>query len=63
MDTVTVNASALRQVLSAMVGESYLIRELQATRLPESVFPDNPINVLVREFNEQVLKEQPHDDP
>lgn len=44
---VSVPVDALRQVLQALVGPGYLIRELQATRAPEHMFPDNPINVLM----------------
>lgn len=52
MDTVTVNAKALREVLLALVGPAHHIRELQATRgLPGY---ENPIDTLIREFNEAV---------
>lgn len=44
---VSVPADALRQVLQALVGPGYLIRELQATQSPEALFPDNPINRLM----------------
>ena len=52
MEKVTVDASALRQVLTALTGPGYLIRELQATRGP--IFPENPIDKLISEFNAQV---------
>ena len=52
--TVTVDASALRQVLRALIGPPYLIRELQATRGP--LFTDNPIDLLVKQFNEEMDK-------
>lgn len=49
--TVIVSAEALRQVLQALIGPPHLIREIQFTRgLPGD---DNPIDLLVREYNEQ----------
>ncbi len=51
METVTVNADALRQVLKALIGPGHLIRELQVTR--GGLF-ENPIDKLVAEFNAQV---------
>ena len=60
MKTVTVNANALRSVLIALIGPGHLIRELQATRSIDALTgTENPINQLVREFNEQVEKEAP----
>lgn len=60
MKTVTVNANALRSVLAALIGPGHLIRELQATRSIDALTgTENPINQLVREFNEQVDKEAP----
>lgn len=53
MNKVTVSADALRKVLEALNGPEHYIRELQYTRMPETIFKDNPINILVREFNEQ----------
>ncbi len=50
-DQVTVTASALRSLICAVIGEPHYIRELQATRNPV-LFPDNPINVLIDEYNE-----------
>ena len=55
MTTVTVNAVALRRVLVALSGPSYLIRELQAINSPS--VPDNPIGILIKEYNDS-LKEQ-----
>ncbi|MDI1362537.1 hypothetical protein [Methylotenera sp.] len=49
---VLVSALALRSILVALVGAPHHIRELQVTMNPD-LFPDNPISVLVREFNEQ----------
>lgn len=57
METVTVNATALRSLLQALNGPGHLIRELQVTRETpgrEGLFADNPIDTLIREFNEQV---------
>lgn len=56
MDTVTVNAKALHDVLQALVGSPHHIRELQVTRnLPVLGNEDrNPINVLLEEFNAAV---------
>lgn len=49
---ITVSKEALRQVLAALVGPGYMIRELQLTREPMALFKDNPINILLAEFNE-----------
>ena len=46
-----VSAEPLRQVLNALVNAPHMIRELQATREPVALFADNPINVLIAEFN------------
>jgi hypothetical protein len=53
METVTVNAQALRELLQAVIGEPHLIHELQVTRtLPELVGSSmNPIDVLITEYN------------
>ena len=49
---VTVSRDALKQVLNALAnGPAHHIREMQATRLPADMFPDNPINILIAEFN------------
>lgn len=50
MKTVTVDAGALRQVLEALTGPSYLIMELKVTQ----GFEDNPINTLIRQYNSAV---------
>jgi hypothetical protein len=54
MQTVTVSAAALRQVLVALNGPGHLIRELQATRDKPPIMTGNPIDQLVREFNDAV---------
>lgn len=49
METVSVNAKALKQVLQALIGPGHLIREIQMTRhIPGH---PNPINTLVQEYN------------
>jgi hypothetical protein len=55
MKKVTVNAKALGEILSALVGPGHLMREIQATRGP-LVGKDNPINILVAEYNAAVEK-------
>lgn len=62
MKTVTVNAKALREVLQALTGPGYLIRELQAIRGGPAVglLDNNPIDELIRQYNEQ-LEEAPND--
>lgn len=54
---VQVSTAALRQVLNALVSEGFRIRELQATRQPVELFADNPINVLIAEFNAAMTQE------
>ena len=54
METVTVNADALRQILQALNGPPHYIREIQAIRnLPGH---DCPITRLTEEYNEAVRK-------
>lgn len=53
METVTVNAKALSALLDALNGPSHYIRELQATRGP-LVGDNNPINVLIDDWNRNV---------
>jgi hypothetical protein len=52
--TVTVDASALREVLLALVGPPHLVRELQATRDKPPLFEGNPIDTLLSDFNRAV---------
>lgn len=54
MNKVLVDAEALMQVLNALVGPSYLIRELQAMRSP--IIPDNPIDTLIKDFHDTTGK-------
>ena len=55
METVTVNAKALRRLLSALLGPPHYISELQATRDDGSgLFDDNPIDILCKEYNAAV---------
>jgi hypothetical protein len=57
METVTVNASALRQVLEAFLGPAYLIGELRVIHDLHQKFPQgkeevaDPVGILVREYN------------
>lgn len=50
---IIVSEQPLRRVLEALSGPAHLIRELQATRGP-LVGDDNPINLLVGEYNKQL---------
>ena len=52
--TVTVAAEPLRQVLQALIGPGHLIRELQATRSLHALTYDNPIELLIEQFNDSV---------
>ena len=54
METVTVNAKALRIVLKALEGGGNLMRELQATRDKPPIFTGNPIDVLISDYNTAV---------
>ncbi len=50
---VSVDAEALRSVLTALIGPSHLIRELIVIdRLTD--FEESAISKLIRQFNEQV---------
>lgn len=51
MKTVTVDADALRQVLQALIGPSYLMSELMAIR----GLGDSPIDILVEQYNAAVI--------
>ncbi|MBK9497391.1 MAG: hypothetical protein IPO08_23295 [Xanthomonadales bacterium] len=51
METVTVSATALRQILQALVGPPHYIRELQATRDKPPILVGNPIDKLIAEYN------------
>ncbi len=54
---VSVDGTALRQVLMALIGPSHLIRELQATRgLKGLTDVANPIDVLLEQFNAEVAR-------
>lgn len=52
---IEVSSWALFQVLQALNGPGHLIRELQVTRTG-SLVKDNPINILVEEYNEWYKK-------
>lgn len=52
--TMVVDAKALRDVLSALIGPGHYIRELQATRsIAKLTGVKNPIDVLLDQFNAQ----------
>jgi hypothetical protein len=55
---VSVNAEALRRVLIALTGPGHLIRELQFTRDKPPILTGNPIDTLIREFNEAAAKDE-----
>lgn len=50
--TVTVDADALREILQAIIGPGYLIRELQAIRS----LGDSPIDKLLEQYKEQITQ-------
>ncbi|HWK69999.1 MAG TPA: hypothetical protein VNS29_04075 [Burkholderiaceae bacterium] len=53
METVTVDAKALRSVLAALTGPGHLIRELQVLRgLGDAM--DSPIDLLISQYNKAV---------
>lgn len=54
MEKITVSAEPLRQILQALIGPDHYIRELQYTKDPVEAFPNNPINILVKEYNSAV---------
>lgn len=56
METVTVDAKALRQVLQALIGPSHHIAEMQATRGLHALTGDNPIELLVEQYAAAVDK-------
>lgn len=51
---ISVDASALRQVLQALIGAPYEIRELQviAKSKAADLFDFNPIGTLVKQYND-----------
>jgi hypothetical protein len=55
MKKVTVSSEALVAVLHALVGPDYFIRELQATRDKPPFLTGNPIDILIKEYNEAVV--------
>lgn len=56
-DKILVSKEALYKVLTALNGPAHYVRELQVTRGP-LIGDDNPINILVKEYNEdQLIKE------
>lgn len=62
MDKVTVNAAALRKVLTALMGPEHLIKELlviHGLHFHQVTPPDssNPIGTLINEYNAAVEEE------
>lgn len=51
---VSVDAKALRTVLQALIGPPHLIREIQMTRGVAALTGDDPIGVLIEDFNNAV---------
>lgn len=61
METVTVNATALRTVLNALNGAGHEIRELQVIRnLPGG---KSPIDILINEYNAAASVAQQENNP
>lgn len=56
METITVDAKALREVLDALVGPPHLMRELQATRSLHRLTHDNPIEMLIEQYNAAAIE-------
>jgi hypothetical protein len=59
MEKVYVDADALRSVLQALNGPGHLIRELQVIRS----LGDSPIDLLIKQFNEQMSSAEDPDKP
>jgi len=59
MEKVYVDADALRSVLQALNGPGHLIRELQVIRS----LGDSPIDLLIKQFNEQMSSAEEPDKP
>ena len=57
---VLVDKRSLGTVLQALVNAPHYIRELQATREPAALFKDNPINVLIANY--EAAPAQPQSD-
>jgi len=51
---ITVDAEPLRQVLQALVGSPFAIRELQATQHLHALGHPSPIQALLEQYNEWV---------
>ena len=52
---IEVDAKALHQVLCALNGPPHLVRELQATRDVKGLFSGNPIDLLIRQYDEAFM--------
>ena len=57
MNKILVSEKPLRELLTALVSAPHRIREIQVTQdLPSGMSDDNPLNILLSEFNEPFLK-------
>lgn len=50
---VLVDKKALKTLLQALISPTHHTRELQMTRSPAELFPDNPINILIDNYENQ----------
>jgi hypothetical protein len=53
-EMVSVDAKALRTVLQALTGPAHHIREIQMTRSIAALTGDDPIGVLIEDFNRAI---------
>lgn len=54
---VSVDANALRTVLQALTGPAHLIREIQMTRSIAALTGDDPIGLLVDDYNRDAQRQ------
>lgn len=59
MKKIFVDSTALRRILTALVGPPHHIRELQATRDRPPILIGNPIDALIKEYDTQVVGATP----
>ena len=60
---ILVDKRSLGTVLQALVNAPHHIRELQATREPAALFKDNPINVLIANYEAAPTQPQNREEP
>jgi hypothetical protein len=53
-EMVSVDAAALRTILQALNGPAHHIREIQMTRSIAALTGDDPIGVLIEDFNRAI---------